>query len=224
MLKSKNEILCVLFDMDGTLTDTEPLGMKIIETTLADISIDLSDDELILFDKVWRRDGTDISTKEFVSNIFMKYGPKFSEEMFLKRFYKEYEIAISEAPELPGATTLLEVLDEKYSIALVTASTRNQAMTVLEKHGWGKYFDTVITQEEYKIKKPDPAGYIMAAEKLGTPISNCVVIEDSKNGVLSGKNAGMYVIGVKAGNEHQQDLTSADVVAENLIEVKKMLA
>lgn len=76
--------------------------------------------------------------------------------------------------------------------------------------------DAVVTQDEYKIKKPDPASFLMAAQKLGVEPAACVVIEDSKNGVIAGKNAGMYVFGVRAGNRHPQDISSAHEIVESL--------
>lgn len=219
----KNKIKAVLFDMDGTLTDTEPVGQQVMQSMLSDAGITLTEDEWELFDKVWRRDGTEMSFEEFAKQIAESHNMNQGPEPFCNRFFEEYEKAIAEAPDLPGTTKLLKKIKGKYSIGLVTASTRTQAEAILQKHGWTEYFDAVVTQDEYKVKKPDPAGYLMAAQRLNAAPAECVVIEDSKNGALSGKNASMYVVGVRAGNKHPQDLSAADRVIETLREAQGIL-
>lgn len=221
MAIQKNKIKAFLFDMDGTLTDTEPCGPKVMQQSLAKVGIQPNQEEVDLFDRVWRRDGTDMTDDEFFKQILTKYLTDSPDiDTFMEGFYKEYEQAITTAPELTGASDLLQSLHhDGFKIGLVTASTREQALAVLEAHGWEDYFDVVVTQDEFKIKKPDPAGYLLAAEKLGATPEECVVVEDSKNGSLSGKNAGMYVIGVLKGNEHPQDLSATSVVVETLSDI-----
>jgi HAD superfamily hydrolase (TIGR01509 family) len=79
-------------------------------------------------------------------------------------------------------------------LALVTASTKLQALAIIRKNKWENIFDVVLGYDEYKIKKPNPTSFLMAAERLNILPENCIVIEDSKNGTKAGKNAGMYVI------------------------------
>jgi HAD superfamily hydrolase (TIGR01509 family) len=219
----KEKIRAVLFDMDGTLTDTEPSGIEAMKASLDTIGIEITEEEWVLFDKVWRRDGTEVTTEEFIHQIFETYKPKADERVFTDNFYKKYEETIIKAPSLPGAQSLLEKLKGRYSLAVVTASTRSQALAVLKKHAWQNIFDSVVTQDEYKIKKPNPASFLMGAERLGVLPEYCVVVEDSKNGSRAGKNAGMYVIGVRAGNGHPQDLSAADIIVDTLDDVAKIL-
>ncbi|QQR82828.1 HAD family phosphatase [Candidatus Campbellbacteria bacterium] len=218
MFKKEN-IKAVLFDMDGTLTNTEPLGIEVMKTCLGEIGVQISEEEWVLFDKVWRRDGTEMTTEEFIHQILGSYASNTNEEEFTKSFYDSYEGAIIRASLLPGAKELLGKLKGKYLTALVTASNQSQTQKVLKEHDWQDAFTAVVTQDEYKTKKPDPASFLMAANRLGVSPESCVVIEDSKNGSRAGKNAGMYVIGVRAGNEHPQDLSAADMIVETLIEL-----
>lgn len=219
MRYNKNNIKAVLFDMDGTLIDTEPIGIQTLNYVCLENNIKLTNEELELFDKVWRRDGTDITTEEFLYFIINKYNPEINKDIFINYFYTKYEEAIVQANQLPGADNLLRRLYGKYKIALVTASTKSQALAVINKNKWGKIFDIVLSYDEYKIKKPDPVSFLMAASKLEVPPEDCVVIEDSKNGTKAGKNAGMYVIGIQIGNKIRQDLSAADVIYNTLADI-----
>lgn len=212
-------IKAILFDMDGTLTNTEPLGIKTLRHICEKLEIQLTRDEWELFDKVWRRDGTDIEFEEFMNQILTKYAPSTNSREVIEKYFTAYEDEIVRADLLPGVQELLTSIKGRYKLAVVTASTQSQAQAILKEHRWEEVFDAVVSQDEYKIKKPDPASFLLAAEKLCVEPSECTVIEDSKNGSQSGKNAGMYVIGVRAGNKHPQDLAAADEVVETMREL-----
>ncbi len=206
--------------MDGTLVDTEPAGLEVMRDFLAKRNIILTEDEWILFDKVWRRDGTDIRFEQFLSNILLKYSPAADIRKETENFYRDYEMAILVASQLPGADELLHKFKNKFKVALVTASTASQARAVLENNSWGKVFDLVISHDDFEKSKPDPESYLTACAKLGLGPNQCFVVEDSKNGVLAGKNAGMFVIGVRAGNKHPQDITKADLIVNTLKDIQ----
>lgn len=218
-MKISKYIKAAIFDMDGTLVDTEPLGIQTLKSILDQNDIKLSDKEWVLFDKVWRRDGTKTTAEVFFHTILSKHAPFLDEERFILSFYSAYEKEITKAKILPGADELLKKLYGKYKLALVTASTRLQAMAVLKRNKWVGIFDVVLGYDEYKIKKPNPISFLMAAERLGIDPGDCVVIEDSKNGTNAGKNAGMYVIGVRAGNKLAQDLSASDTIVDTLKDI-----
>lgn len=218
-MKDIKKIKAILFDMDGTLIDTEPLGIEALNHLLMDNKVVLTEEELTLFDKIWRRDGTDITAEKFFANILEKYKINIKESNFIESFYEIYEQLIIEAKLLPGADKLLKELHGKHKLALVTASTRLQAMAIIKQNGWEDIFDTIVSYEEYKIKKPNPASFLTAAKNLEVLPEECIVVEDSKNGVLAGKNANMYVIGIRAGNRSTQDISSADEIVETLSDI-----
>jgi HAD superfamily hydrolase (TIGR01509 family) len=220
---NKETVRAVLFDMDGTLTDTEPLGIEALRVTLDEFDVHINEDEWSLFDQVWRRDGTDVSAEEFIYQILQNYRPTADVAEFTKTFYERYEQAIVQADILPGASELLHHLKGKYKLALVTASKQSQAQSILKQHGWQEAFDVVVSQDEFIIKKPDPASFLMAADKLGISPEHCVVVEDSKNGCKAGKSSGAYVFGVRAGNKHSQDLSAADEIVDTLNDIVEKL-
>ncbi len=77
----------------------------------------------------------------------------------------------------------------------------------------------MVTKYDVKNRKPDPKPYLLALDKLSAKPEEAVVIEDSESGIISGKKAGCFVIGVKAGNPNQ-DFSKADVVLDNLSKIK----
>jgi HAD superfamily hydrolase (TIGR01509 family) len=206
----------LLFDMDGTLVDTEPVGPKTFVAQLQQHGIQPTEAERTLFLKIWRRDGTDIKQDDWLPQIAQKYGITLSAEEFLQEFYSLYSKAITAAPALPGANEfLLQSKSRAYKTALVTASKRGQAEAILANHGWQDSFDVLVTSEDFTKHKPDPEPYTIAMRKLGASPEQCLVFEDSKNGVKAAKSAGCFVVGLRAGNSAAQDLASADVIADD---------
>lgn len=105
------------------------------------------------------------------------------------------------------------------NLAVVTSSKRDQAAAILEYHGWTKLFDLIVAEEDITSFKPNPEPYLIAAQKLGLRPDDCVVFEDAKNGAIAGKAAGMFVVGLRAGNEVEQDLSKANEVVQSFTEL-----
>lgn len=99
---------------------------------------------------------------------------------------------------IPGAASLLKRLkDAAIPIALVTSSNDDKMQYLWTQHPQLRlYFDTIVTSDDISRSKPDPEGYILAAERLHVDPSKCVVVEDSRQGVMAGEAAGGRVIGV----------------------------
>lgn len=222
-MKDINKIKAVLFDMDGTLVDTEPVGSETMRSFLSKNNVVINADEWELFDKVWRRDGTKITFEEFIADIFKKYLNIFSVDEYISNFYRDYENNILLAKPLPGAHEILRYLKNKYKLALVTASTTSQAKLILKNNNWESIFDIVISHDDFVKSKPNPESFLTTVNRLGVIPEQCVVIEDSKNGALAGKNAAMLVVGVRAGNKHEQDLSVCDIIVNTLNDIQKIL-
>ena len=85
--------------------------------------------------------------------------------------------------------------------AVVTSSNQEKMQAVYSKHPEFKgYFDTILTSEDFERSKPDPDCYLKAAQRFGVAPVDCVVLEDSFNGLRSGRAAGMYVVGLATTN------------------------
>ncbi|HEX9025530.1 MAG TPA: HAD-IA family hydrolase, partial [Clostridium sp.] len=91
---------------------------------------------------------------------------------------------------------------------------------VVSKFKLQDYFRFIVSGEEVDNGKPAPDVYIETAKKLGMLPRDCTVIEDSKNGVLAAKAAGMMCIGFQNVNSGNQDLSMADNIVKSILEIK----
>jgi HAD superfamily hydrolase (TIGR01509 family) len=121
-------------------------------------------------------------------------------------------------PFAPGAKALIEQMNEaKIPMALVTASSRaimEGALASIGKH----YFIATISDNDVERSKPDPEGYQLAAARIGVPIKDCLIIEDSITGTTAAIASGAYLLGVT----HSGPLPMAEKVChvENLIDLE----
>ncbi len=211
----------LLFDMDGTLVDTEPVGPATFLKQLLKYGVKPDESDYELFVKVWRRDGTDIKEDAYLATIIEKYKIDSTPEDFIKEFYEMYEAGIVKANPLPGVSDFLTKVrnNEKYNLAIVTASKSSQVRAVIDEHNWQEVFKVIVSEEDITKHKPDPEPFIVCMNKLGANPNETVIFEDSKNGTLAGKASGAYVVGLKAGNSKPQDLNSASVVINSFTEL-----
>ncbi len=96
----------------------------------------------------------------------------------------------------PHTVAVLSVVKETCLTAIVTGSSRNDALHVLHFLGLEHMVDLIVTGDDVKKGKPDPESYLLAAEKLGVSPDECLVLEDSVNGVKAALAAGMNVIAI----------------------------
>ena len=104
-------------------------------------------------------------------------------------------------------------------LGLATSSNRKVIAIVIERFGLADCFQSVISGNELPASKPDPDIYLRTAKNLGLAPADCVVLEDTYNGVLAAKRAGMRCIGYRNPNSGQQDLRQADKIVDSLREL-----
>lgn len=178
----------VLFDMDGTLVDTEPLWLK-CETELTGTygySWSESDQAHCLGGPLDR-------VGEYMSDLTRAMSPEFFTNTLISLMADELH---SGAPLMSGAQGLLKLFQSwSLPMALVSASPRILVDAVLDSlpgHG----FQISISSDDVEKVKPHPEGYLSAASHLGVPIANCLILEDSLTGVRAAIASGGYVIAV----------------------------
>jgi HAD superfamily hydrolase (TIGR01509 family) len=126
------------------------------------------------------------------------------------------EIYEHRASLLPGFSELLgELQESKVALALASSSPMAWINMVLDRFDLRGKFSIVVSADELGGEgKPSPAIYLLTAQWLGVAPERCAVIEDSKNGVISAKRAGMYCVGLENGFNEEQDLSAADVLVQ----------
>jgi HAD superfamily hydrolase (TIGR01509 family) len=203
-------IKAALIDMDGFLINSEHLYLEANKIYFKQFNFEFTEE--------LHRQGTGKKFNKWITTVFPT--DKSGEEILKERNVVFRELVQEKLELLDGARELLIVLHKNFKTALVTSTERNYVDMVFEKTKIGEYFDLLITGDMVSHGKPDPECYLIAAQKLGVSVEECVVFEDAPSGILSGKNAGMKVIAVPSpyvkGDEAFQ---KADVVVDTLQEI-----
>ena len=128
-------------------------------------------------------------------------------------------------PLFPGAAEAVERLAARWPLAIASSSNRELIDLVLECGGFGPLIKTTVSSEEVERGKPAPDVYLEAARRLEVEATACAAIEDSTNGLLSARAAGMRVIALpnRAFPPSREALAVADVVAGSLGELEPAL-
>jgi HAD superfamily hydrolase (TIGR01509 family) len=179
----------VLFDMDGVLLDSETLHMEAAREVLSPYGVEIPED--------MREEFMGLSELEYwvrVRENFPKLPPP--EALSEKKHDAFWEvIKRSRLTPFEGARETLSWLKGLgLKLAVVSSTPRKQVEYMLEKLGLRDLFDVVVGGDEVSEGKPSPQSYLLAAQRLGVRPIECIVIEDSKNGIVAGTRASMYVV------------------------------
>ena len=182
-------LAAILFDLDGTLANTDTLHFAIWKKILAEygLQIDLAFYQQRISGKV-----NEEILRDILPQLSVEEGLQFAETK--EKRYRELAQTLSPTP---GLTKLLQWIKQNgLKQAVVTNAPRNNAIHTLEVLDLTATFPTVILAEEAPPGKPDPAPYQMALNRLGVDSQNAIAFEDSTTGISSAVAAGIYTIGV----------------------------
>lgn len=208
-------IQTVIFDMDGVIVDTEPVHHYAYFQHFDELNIKVSEE---LFTTYMGN-----STR----NTFQKLKQSFDldhdvEELILRKrtlfndaFDKKEDLFL-----LDGVENLIKDLYNN-GMQLIVASSASKVTIdrVFTRFGLHTYFSHIASGEDFPKSKPHPAIFEHAVFLSQTPKANCIVIEDSTNGILASNAAGIYCIGYDSVNSKFQDLSKADLVIERFEEL-----
>lgn len=122
----------------------------------------------------------------------------------------------------PGVIELIDRLHQKYTLALTTSSTFDEMQAVMKALQIGNRFKVMVSARDVQRGKPDPEPYLLTAKRLGVAPQECLVIEDSENGVRSAKAAGMYCVAIP-NTETAYTLSVADHIVRQYAEITEAL-
>ena len=181
----------ILFDMDGVLIDSEPVHATCISTLGEEMGgRPLEQKELLSFKGVPDRQ---------VAAGLMRLFPDSDREApaVMKRAFDLYVERFAQVRLILGAREFVLAAGEAgLRLAVATSAAPGMQQMAFDAFHLNGLFETVVTGDDVKRGKPDPEPYLLAAERLGVNPAECLVIEDSINGVKSGKAAGCRVVGL----------------------------
>jgi len=207
-------VRAIIFDMDGVIIDSEPIHYDANKRIFEELGIPVNNS---LYSNY-----IGVSNQEMWEDLKNEYDLQQSvEELVEKQNSQNLELFNEFVKEpIEGVVELLKNLKENgYKIALASSSPMRLIKEVICKFDIEKYFEVVVSSEDVTRGKPKPDIFIYTAGLLNVKPYECLVIEDSKNGVKAAKAAGMKCIGFKNPNSINQDLSKADVVVENMKEI-----
>ncbi|MBM3655583.1 MAG: HAD family phosphatase [Actinobacteria bacterium] len=183
----------VLWDMDGTLIDSEPIWIAEERKLMDSLGATWSDD-----DALYCIGGPKNRVDAYMrSKLPMDRRGEFEELALSKILFETMARRLgSQIPFAPGAKDLIDQMEQmQIPMALVTASTREIMDAALASIAGG-YFRTTISDHDVERPKPDPQGYLLAASRIGVAIEECLVIEDSITGAAAAISSGAYLLGI----------------------------
>lgn len=179
----------LLFDLDGTLLQSDPLHVRVFIEMFAERG--LSIDEAYYFDKMHGRHN---------SAIFGEHFPGEDAEALSDDKEARFRILLGDrAAPMPGVTDLIDRAETRgWGMAVVTNAPRINAEAMLDAIGLRARLPNLVIGDECAAGKPDPAPYHEALRRLGARPDAALAFEDSPSGLGSARAAGLYVVGVRS--------------------------
>lgn len=209
-------ITTILFDMDGVLVDSEPLAIKRSIKALTHLGLPYD------IDMIKTCIGTSMErTFEILEEMIN--GPLPENYEALEEELMPHDTIDYNLHKMPGLDELIRYCrDNKFKTALCSSSPINRIYDILNSLNLTEFFDVVISGESFTHTKPHPEIYLEAMKQLGVSKEECLIIEDSYHGILSGKNAGVTTIAFR-NLFYEVDTSLADYVVDDLTEVIQLI-
>jgi HAD superfamily hydrolase (TIGR01509 family) len=208
-------IQTVIFDMDGVIVDTEPVHRYAYYKQFEELNIEVTEAMYTSF--------TGFSTRNTFQTLKEQFQLTHEVEDLIQRKRNIFNDAFDTKEDLElldGVRTLIEDLHQN-GIQLILASSASKVTIdrVFTRFGLHDFFTHIVSGEDFPKSKPHPAIFEHAASLSTAPKENCIVIEDSTNGVRAAKAAGIYCVGYVSEHSKDQHLDEADLVINHFKEL-----
>lgn len=203
----------VIFDMDGVLADSEPLICAAACEMFRECGVTVCPEDFHPF--------IGAGENRYIGGVAEKYGVALDLAQAKARTYELYLRMVPDSLKVfPGAVDLVKACRAAGLLCAVASSAdRIKVVANLRKIGLPpESWQAVVTAEDVERRKPDPALFLRAAERLGVPPAECAVVEDAVNGIAAAKAAGMWCVAV-ASTFPPEFLSQADRVCNSIAEV-----
>jgi HAD superfamily hydrolase (TIGR01509 family) len=201
--------------MDGVIVDTEPVHHFAYQQHFKQLNIDVSPEMYASF--------TGNSTK----NIYERLKGIYNLEADIQSLVETKRTLFNDAFDskedlylLDGVEDLIKELHQNGMQLILASSSANVTIQrIFNRFDLDKYFKHKVSGEDFPKSKPHPAIFQQAAFLAKTPVENCIVIEDSTNGIIAAKAAGIYCVGYESVHSKLQDYSLADEVISHFNEL-----
>jgi len=210
----------VLFDMDGVIVDTEPLHREAYFKMFEAINIEVSEQLYTSYTGQSTWNICELLITEFQLPLCPQTLVDLKRDFFIDLFTNDGTLQL-----LDGVLDLIKEY-HRHGVTLVLASSASMENInrIFERFELNPYFKGKISGADLKASKPHPEIFLKAAELSKHDIADCMVIEDSTNGITAAKAAGIFCVGYDAVHSKDQDYNKADLVISNFkdISVEKL--
>ena len=201
--------------MDGVIVDTELVHRYAYFTQFKELNIEVPE---VIYTSL-----TGLSTR----NTFQKLKTEFALEQEVEDLILQKRAIFNDAFDTKEDLALLDGVEDlikdfyQNGMQLIVASSASKSTInrVFRRFGLHQYFTDIVSGEDFPQSKPHPAIFEYAASLSLAPKENCIVIEDSTNGVKAAKAAGIFCVGYNSFHSKDQDLSLADVVVNHFDEL-----
>jgi len=206
----------IIFDMDGLMVDSERLYHQVQHEIAGRYNKILPEDTRQNMMGRKPLESLRIFVRELSISDDANKVLQLRNTIMREKYKKELEL-------MPGLIQIINYFYGKLKLAIATGAQLEFLDIVVDKFGIRNKFEVLQASDDIERGKPDPEIYLKTCKRLGFKPEDCIVLEDSLNGVLAGKNAGCYVIAVPEEEVKNSDFTVADFVAEDLFAAKRKI-
>ncbi|MFC2124162.1 HAD family hydrolase [Bacteroidota bacterium] len=209
-------IRTVIFDLDGVIVNSEPVHQRLESKMFRELNLEITEKD--------RKSLVGMSAVDMWKYIRKAYDIDIDPKELLLHARKKYWYILENTDEvklIPGVRDFIKSL-KNHGLNLLVASsassvTVNKVLDIFDLQMW---FSGMVGGDEVINSKPDPEIFLKAASLIEANPLECLVIEDSTNGILAAKEAGMKSIGLQNHDTVHQDLSEADWVVDDLDDIE----
>ncbi|MFO7711090.1 MAG: HAD family phosphatase [Candidatus Woesearchaeota archaeon] len=178
----------IIFDMDGVLVDSIGVHMKIWRS--------IFEKRGLTFDKEGFKKYNGTSSKQIAMRLIEEFSLEDTPENILSEKIAYDSRYLDELRLFPRTKSVLSRLKKSYRLALATSARKEMLDHIDSRFGLLSFFDAAVHSDMVQNSKPAPDLFMRAAEDLGIEYSQCMVVEDSINGIIAARKAGMEAIAI----------------------------